>query len=58
MIEGEQTKLVPSFRLREESSKRQRVEAKCAELEKQNHAFRIAIVALGADPEEIIAAAK
>jgi hypothetical protein len=53
---------VPSWRLKEEADKKRAAEAKCAELEacckrleRENRAFRIGLVALGADPKEIIA---
>jgi hypothetical protein len=46
---------ISPWRLREEADKRRELEARCAQLEREYQAFRITIVALGADPQEILA---
>ena len=43
---------VPSWRMKEEAGQRREADARC---ESENQALRIAIVALGADPKEIVA---
>ncbi len=60
MNDEEVTRLVPLAEMLAERKKRQAVEKRVKELEatefhKVNQAFRIALVALGADPDQIIA---
>ena len=46
---------VPSWRLKEEAEKRRIADAEANTPREQNQAFRIELIALGADPKEIIA---